>query len=122
MWEKPTWEIVRTMKNMKTDRYTEHLVASEEKPRRRTLTTRDHDVIRKWAETRGAQPASSVRSEGHGIGVLRLEFSGEAGRPLMHVDWSDWFRAFDERDLCFVYQEKSADGARSNFYRLELSG
>ncbi len=114
----------RTMaEKTKSDQYTEHMIASEEreKPRRRTETTRDHEVIRKWAEVRGAQPASSVRSEGHGIGVLRLEFPRQSGRPITRIEWNDWFRAFDERDLCFVYQEKNADGERSNFFRLELS-
>jgi len=112
------------MRETKSDHFTEHMILSEEREKRRAerLTTRDHDVIRKWAEMRGAQPASSVRQEGHGIGVLRLEFPGQLGRPITHIDWSDWFRAFDERDLCFVYQEKNIDGGRSDFYRLELSG
>lgn len=112
------------MRDTKTDRYTEHIIASEEreKPRRRTETTRDHEVIRKWANDRGAQPASSVRTEGHGIGVLRLDFPGQSGRPVTRIDWDAWFRAFDERDLCFVYQEKHPDGKRSDFFRLELSG
>ena len=112
------------MAETRTDRYTEHVIASEEreKPRRRTQTTRDHDVIQKWAEDRGARPASSVRSENTGIGVLRLDFPGQSGRPLKRIAWNDWFRAFDERDLCFVYQEKSEDGRRSDFFRLELSG
>lgn len=111
------------MKETKSDGYTEHMIVSEErqKPRRQTETTRDHDVIRKWAETRGAQPTCSVRVEGHGMGVLRLDFPGRNGRPSKPVDWNDWFQAFDERDLCFVYQEKSVDGKRSDFFRLELS-
>jgi|SRR5579863_9155344 len=111
------------MRETKSDGYTEHMIVSDEREKRRghRLTTRDHDVIRKWAEARGAKPASSVRLEGHGIGVLRLEVSGHAGRPVTHIDWSDWFRAFDERGLCFVYEEKNASGERSNFCRLELS-
>ncbi len=113
------------MAETKSDRYTtEHMIASEEREKLKAqrLTTRDHDVIRKWAETRGAQPASSIRQEGHGIGVLRLELPGDAGGRITHIDWTDWFRAFDERDLCFVYQEMNVDGERSDFFRLELSG
>jgi len=113
----------RTMAETRNERFTEHLIASEEreKPRRRTQTTRDHDVIRTWAEVRGARPASSVRSEGRGIGVLRLDFPGRPGRPLARIEWSDWFRAFDERDLCFVYQDHDDNGKRSDFFRLEIS-
>jgi hypothetical protein len=112
------------MAETKSDSYTEHMIVSEEPEKRRAkrLTTRDHDAIRKWAETRGAHPASSVRQEGHGIGVLRLEFPGQTVRPVMRIDWSDWFQAFDERELCFVYQEKNINGERSDFFRLELSG
>lgn len=112
------------MAKTKSDSYTEHMVVSEEreKPRRRTQTTRDHEVIRKWAEARRAQPASTVRSEGHGIGVLRFDLPGQSGRPIAHIEWNAWFAAFDERNLCFVYEEKTADGERSDFFRLELSG
>ncbi|HTX03416.1 MAG TPA: hypothetical protein VMD07_07030 [Candidatus Acidoferrales bacterium] len=112
------------MAETKSQRFTEHLIASaeREKPRRSTQTTRDHEVIRKWAEDRGAQPASTVRSENTGLGVLRLDFPGQRGRPLKRIDWGDWFRAFDERDLCFVYEDKSDNGMRSDFFRLELSG
>jgi hypothetical protein len=112
------------MAQTKSDTYTEHAIVSEEREKRgaKRLVTRDHDVIRKWAEKRNAQPASSVRSEGHGIGVLRLNFHERSGRPITHIEWSDWFRTFDERALCFVYQEKNIDGTRSDFYRLELSG
>ncbi|MGA3038858.1 MAG: hypothetical protein ABSE64_15445 [Vulcanimicrobiaceae bacterium] len=112
------------MAQTKTDLYTEHMVATEEreKPQRRTQTTRDHEVIRKWAKDRGAQPACNVRSDNTDTGVLRLYFSEQQGRPLRRIDWDEWFRAFDERELCFVYQDTSDDGKRSNFFRLELSG
>ena len=109
------------MAETKSERFTEHLIASEEisKPRRRTQKTRDHDVIRKWAETHGAQPASSVRAEGHGVGVLRFEMPGGSGRPLKRIDWNEWFQAFDDRALCFVYEDNG--GSRSDFFRLEIA-
>ena len=109
----------------KSDRYTEHLITSEPREKRRgpTLATRDHDVIRKWAEARGAQPASGAHAPHRGqIGVLRLEFPGHGAQNLTRIGWEEWFHAFDERDLCFVYQEQNAGGKRSNFFRLELSG
>jgi hypothetical protein len=85
-----------------------------------TLVTRDHEVIRTWAEERGAQPATVPGSEHDGHpGVLMFDFPGYGGERLQHISWDDWFRAFDERNLRFLYQEHMRDGKQSNFFRLE---
>ena len=42
--------------------------------------TRDHDTIRKWAESRGGRPAK-VETKGKG-GVLRLDFGDKDGTGL----------------------------------------
>jgi hypothetical protein len=113
------------MANTKTDHFTEHLIASEEQEKRRAArqATRDHEVIRKWADARGAQPASTARADDRGVGVLRLDLpGGRESRQTKRIDWNDWFRAFDERGLCFVYEEQKLDGMRSDFFRLELAG
>lgn len=85
-----------------------------------TLVTQSHDVIRRWAEERGAEPATvpGSRHEDH-VGVLRLDFPGYGGDKLEHISWDEWFRAFDERGLKFIYQEHLRDGRQSNFFRLE---
>ncbi len=84
-----------------------------------TLETRSHDVIRQWAETRKAVPSSVLGSEHDGhLGVLRLNFPGYGGGKLVEVSWDDWFKAFDARDLSFIYQETKRDGTQSNFFRL----
>jgi hypothetical protein len=85
-----------------------------------TLETTDHDVIRAWAERRGAEPAT-VPDTGSGddeAGVLRLDFPGYGGKDLEHVSWDEWFKVFDDRGLRFVYQEHTKDGSDSNFFRL----
>ena len=82
-------------------------------------TTRDHDVIRRWAEERGAVPATVPGTEhGDHLGVLRFDFPGYGGENLRHVGWDEWFRTFDERHLEFRYQDRKKDGAESNFFRL----
>ena len=87
--------------------------------RGQTLVTRDHDVIRTWAEARGAVPATVAgRRSGRRLRVLRLDFPGYGGDNLEEVSWDDWFATFDERDLDAVYQEHTSDGRRSNFFRL----
>jgi hypothetical protein len=92
-----------------------------EEPERdgRSLVTRNHDVIREWAEERSATPATVEGSEHDGhVGVLRFDFPGGA-TDLKHISWEEWFEAFDARELNFIYQEKRSDGRESNFFRLQ---
>lgn len=82
--------------------------------------TRDHDVIRRWAEQRGARPATMPGSIHNGrMGVLRLDFPGYGGAVLQPVAWDDWLATFDARGLAFRFQERRRDGRRSNVFRLE---
>ena len=85
-----------------------------------TLATRSHDVIKAWAEARGARPATATRGPDGRPRTLRLDF-GEATRNLEPIDWDEWFSVFDERGLVFVYQEERRDGRQSNFFRLTNS-
>jgi hypothetical protein len=84
-----------------------------------SLQTRDPEVIRRWAEARGAVPATVPGTEHDGHpGVLTLDFPGYGGERLQHISWDEWLRTFKERDLTFVYQEHTKDGKQSNFFRL----
>ncbi|WP_067842929.1 hypothetical protein [Nocardia lijiangensis] len=88
----------------------------------RTLVTRNHEVIRRWAEERGARPATMPGSEYNGrLNVLRFDFPGYGGAVLRPVGWDEWFETFDDRRFRFLYQEQRADGSPSNFNRLERS-
>ncbi|MGE5222638.1 MAG: hypothetical protein ACM3PY_09380 [Omnitrophica WOR_2 bacterium] len=85
-----------------------------------SLVTRNHDVIKQWAEERGAKPATVPGTEhGDHLGVLRFDFPGYGGQELQEVSWEDWFKTFDDRDLAFIYQEHMKDGSQSNFFRLD---
>jgi len=80
--------------------------------------TTDHTTIKKWAEDRGAKPASVKGTGGNDIGVLRLVFPGYgAGRSqsLKEISWDDFFRKLDENRLAFIYQNETSSGAKSNF-------
>ena len=85
-----------------------------------SLATRSHDVIRRWAEERGATPATvpGTDHDGH-VGVLRFDFPDYGGDDLQEIDWDAWFEPFDERELVFLYQERKSDGSRSNFFKLD---
>jgi hypothetical protein len=81
--------------------------------------TTNHEVIRRWAEERGAVPATVEGTEhDETLGVLRFDF-GDGSDRLRHVSWDEWFETFDKRRLNFIYQEQRKDGRQSNFFRLE---
>ncbi len=83
-------------------------------------TTRDHDVIRQWAEERGGTP-SHVKSTGSSedVGILRIDFPGYSGEgSLEPISWDDWFEKFDDQGLSLLYEEETAAGERSNFNKL----
>ncbi|MEV0001141.1 hypothetical protein AB0H28_02490 [Micromonospora sp. NPDC050980] len=87
----------------------------------RSLVTRDHEVIQRWARARGAKPATIAGTErGDRPGVLTFNMPGyrESSR-IREVTWDDWFRTFESRRLNLIYQEQMRDGRQSNFFRTE---
>lgn len=89
----------------------------EERPGQ-TLLTRDHEIIRRWAEERGAKPSTVPGTEHDGHpGVLRFDFPGYSAGRLVEIPWEEWFGAFDDRDLIFMFQEHLKNGNTSNFFR-----
>ncbi len=105
-------------------KYAQEITSPDEEPERegRSLATSSHEVIKQWAEERGATPATVEGTEhGDHLGVLRFDFGGGSAN-LRHVSWDEWFKTFDERQLNFIYQETKKDGTQSNFFRLENPG
>lgn len=82
--------------------------------------TVDHEVIRRWAEQRGAHPASvKSTAKGDDPGIIRLDFPGYSGEDsLVEISRDDFFEKFEERELALVYQDHMADGKVSNFNKL----
>jgi hypothetical protein len=88
------------------------------------VTTRDHDVIRRWAERRAAEPATgeatqsgpaTVDVKDGGAGV-RFNFPGAgAFRP---ITWEEWFANFDRHLCAFVFEADGPDGPLSYRYRI----
>ncbi|MEV6842395.1 hypothetical protein [Actinoplanes sp. NPDC051411] len=103
--------------------YSQEIRSTADRPERdgRSLVTTDHEVIRKWAQSRRAVPSTvaGTQHDGH-LGVLRFDFPGySSGDRLVEVSWAEWFEAFDKRRLNFIYQERRSGGERSNFFQLE---
>jgi len=83
-------------------------------------TTTDHKTIQKWAEARGGKPATVKSTEKNGeAGVLRIDFPGYSGAgSLEEISWDEFFKKFDEKKLAFLYQEHTANGEESRFFKL----
>ena len=81
-------------------------------------TTTDHGKIRKWVEERGGRPAS-VKGTGKGEpGVLRIDFPGYGDdSKLEELSWDEFFDKFEESDLAFLHQDKTAGGETSRFFK-----
>ena len=76
--------------------------------------TTDHDEIREWVEERGGHPAKVKGTE-----VLRIDYPGFSGEQrLEEISWDDFFEAFEENNLAFLYQDKTKDGKESRFSKL----
>ncbi|WP_238424670.1 hypothetical protein [Micromonospora parastrephiae] len=87
----------------------------------RSLITANHEVIQRWAQQRGAKPATIAGTERDGrAGVLTFNIPGyrESSR-IREITWDEWFYTFDLRRLNLIYQEQMRDGRQSNFFRTE---
>jgi|GEM_PF-944532 len=95
-------------------------VTEEEKSK----ATRDHEIIRRWAEIRGGHPARvrimSGTSTGTRGGLLRIDFwEGEIN--LEPISWDDFFAVFDHHKFIFLYQDEM-NGKLSRFYSIVQRG
>ena len=76
--------------------------------------TTDHDEIRKWVEERGGHPAQVKDTE-----LLRIDYPGFSGEDrLEEITWETFFKAFEENNLAFLYQDETKDGKQSRFSKL----
>jgi hypothetical protein len=85
-----------------------------------TKVTIDHDEIRRWVESRRGTPAR-VKGTGEDRddpGILRIDLPDGPDPNLEPISWDEWFKKFEEKELAFIYEEKTADGKISYFNKL----
>ena len=84
------------------------------------MVTTDHETIRRWAEGRDGHPARVRRTgtehAGRRGGLLRIDF-GKPDESLERITWDEFFDAFEENGLAFLYQDKTR-GETSRFFKL----
>lgn len=83
-------------------------------------TTTNHEEIRRWVEARDGFPArvKGTAEKGAG-GLLRIDYPGFSGEEsLERIDWEEFFTAFDQNKLAFLYQDKLENGETSRFSKL----
>ena len=85
--------------------------------------TRNHEVIRQWAEARHAEPATgeatrsgpaTVDVNDGGAGV-RFNFPGASA--FRGISWDEWFQNFDQHHCAFVFDNDNSVSL-SNHYRI----
>jgi len=78
--------------------------------------TTDHKKIRRWAEERGAHPATvAATAKKHEPGILRFNFDPNAA--LEELSWDEFFEKFDSENLALLYQDETEDGSTSRFHK-----
>lgn len=83
-------------------------------------TTISHNEIKRWVGERGGQPAVVKGTEGkRSAGVLRIDYPGFSGEDTLEpITWEEFFEAFEENNLAFLYQDETKDGSESRFSKL----
>ena len=83
-------------------------------------TTTNHDEIRQWVEERGGNPARVKGTDkGDSAGLLRIDYPGFTGEDTLEpITWEEFFQAFDENQLAFLYQDETKEGKESRFSKL----
>ena len=82
--------------------------------------TTDHEEIRNWVEEREGKPARvKGTAKGGKGGLLRIDYPGFTGEDTLEtITWEEFFAAFEENNLAFLYQDETKDGGESRFSKL----
>lgn len=82
-------------------------------------TTTDHGMIQEWVEARGGKPATvKLANREERVTILRIHFPGRGNDDeLRDITWDEFFTAFEEHNLAFLHQDKTADGKESRFFK-----
>jgi hypothetical protein len=83
-----------------------------------TVATRSHEVIKRWATERGAEPATGVGTVDVEDGGTEIRFNFPGFSRLRPLSWDEWFSIFDRHGFAFVFEERLPDGQQSFRFRI----
>jgi hypothetical protein len=86
------------------------------------VSTRDHEIIRQWANRVSAEPATGEQTRSGPATTLKVEDGGTGLRfnfpgvsPFRPISWAEWFDHFNSHDLTFVYDSPQADSLSARY-------
>ena len=97
--------------------FDEHKTKVEETMPGKSKVTTDHNKIKRWTEERRGWTAT-VKDTGQGdnLGVLRIDTQASAAKEHAEKNHlGEFFEAFEENKLAFLYQDEVAPGGKSIF-------
>ena len=79
----------------------------------------DHEMIRRWAEARGARPARVRKGRLASLNAttddLCLEIPGTSPAGTVElITWNEWFRQFDDHELALLIENSSRQPSTFN--------
>jgi hypothetical protein len=81
--------------------------------------TTNHEEIKQWVEERDGRPARVKGTGKDSGGLLRIDYPGFSGEDTLEtITWEEFFVAFDDNNLAFLYQDETKDGKESRFSKL----
>jgi len=83
-----------------------------------SMRTTDPETIRRWVEDRGGRPAVIKARPDTAPRIEFPQYQHRGARIIEWVTWEEFFRRFEQRRLAFVYQERTAGGAMSRYFKL----
>jgi hypothetical protein len=91
----------------------------------RVLATRDHLVIKDWANRLAAEPATGEASASGSATSLRITDGGSGLRfnfpgigRFRTISWEEWLDHFNRYDLTFVFENPAFSAPPSGRYRI----
>lgn len=75
-----------------------------------TKITIDHTEIRNFIEGHKGTPVRTTTTK-----ELQVRFPGRDDTSLENIPWEEFFTTFEDNNLAFMYQEKTAEGRESIF-------
>ena len=81
--------------------------------------TADHKIIREWVEARGGIPCRILDSEAptEDEGVLEIVFTKNLSKKFVQLNWSDFFKKFDQFHLAFEYEDNHEGEPISKYFK-----